>query len=173
MNIECATRDGEVVRMSGKAWQIYVIHSDAKFCKVGIAISAKSRLATLQTASPYRLTLGFAAVVGENGRQLERHVHQALATHQVQGEWFSVGVYMAAASIRRVAANLGFTLSPVSEYRRVKTRPNPKLEPDEGVSFPGLVGKFSRVGWTPPLDITTEQNADVGRFLSAVFKRRF
>jgi hypothetical protein len=56
-------------------------------CKIGHAQNAKSRLASLQTASPSKLVLE-AVLTGDRG--LESHLHQRFARHRLKGEWFTI-----------------------------------------------------------------------------------
>jgi hypothetical protein len=56
-------------------------------CKIGRAQNAKSRLSSLQTASPTKLALE-ATLPGD--RELEQQLHQRFAAHRLKGEWFAI-----------------------------------------------------------------------------------
>jgi Meiotically up-regulated gene 113 len=61
-------------------------------CKIGFASNPKKRLAGLQTASPYRLSL--YATVGPLSRKealiVEERFHKARSRYRMAGEWFEI-----------------------------------------------------------------------------------
>ncbi len=68
---------------------VYVICSDARFYKIGIAQDVQSRLADLQVASPHRLEL-VRAFATSHPRRAETYLHKQFAEFRVQGEWFEL-----------------------------------------------------------------------------------
>lgn len=60
--------------------------------KVGITKSIASRFNTLQTASPNKLEVYFAAPVPnrENAAKIEKGFHHVLRKHRLNGEWFDI-----------------------------------------------------------------------------------
>ena len=64
---------------------VYFIQCSAGPIKIGVAVNIAERLKALQTASPFRLHL-IACIVG--GYELEAKLHDRLAVHRLQGEWF-------------------------------------------------------------------------------------
>jgi hypothetical protein len=66
------------------------LNSSARMFKIGVSANVKSRLATLQTASPYRLQLNeaWAAPSRALAAGLERTLHTELDRFRVCGEWF-------------------------------------------------------------------------------------
>lgn len=60
--------------------------------KVGITKSIASRFATLQTASPNKLEVYFAAPVPTRGnaQNIEKGFHHVLRKHRLNGEWFEL-----------------------------------------------------------------------------------
>ena len=85
---------------------IYVIDTDRGVCKVGISNNPTERLANLQTASPFRLRLVYAAIHSEAAR-LEVLVHHALRHKLAYGEWFCVTAAVAQDEIAKAAASIG------------------------------------------------------------------
>ena len=85
---------------------IYIIDTDRGVCKVGISNNPTERLANLQTASPFRLRLVYAAIHSDAAR-LEAMVHHALRERLAYGEWFSVPAPVAQDAIWKAAAQIG------------------------------------------------------------------
>ena len=103
---------------------IYVIDTDRGVCKVGISNNPVERLANLQTASPYKLRLDYAAIHSEASR-LEVMVHHSLRDKLAYGEWFCVPAPVARDAIAKAAAQIG--------------------KPIEGTGY-GVAGRMKR-GW--------------------------
>lgn len=67
---------------------VYIIRmGDTNYFKVGISRDVNERLASLQTATPFALTLVDYAEQ-ENSLEVERDIHRALREYQVRNEWF-------------------------------------------------------------------------------------
>lgn len=64
-----------------------VVTSDKNYCKIGYSKDPDSRLATLQTSHPEKLTL--AAVI-EGTIKEEKELHKQMAEHRVNLEWFNL-----------------------------------------------------------------------------------
>lgn len=86
---------------------VYVIAGDHGRVKVGSSLDPMSRIATLQTGSPFPLRIPYCAAAGVNYEAVEKEAHSILAPHNSQGEWFSVPVDMAVAAINAAAFRLG------------------------------------------------------------------
>jgi len=72
---------------------VYLVKCEGShYYKIGLSIDPLARLASLQTACPFRLlllqTCGFPDY--EPARQAERQAHNALAKHRVHNEWFEL-----------------------------------------------------------------------------------
>lgn len=82
----CALRDAALELMTGDEQRVYFcqLESDGPI-KIGISFDAKKRVAGLQTANPYKLTL-LGHVPG--GALLEDALHKRFATDRIHGEWF-------------------------------------------------------------------------------------
>lgn len=63
----------------------FILDSDRKLIKIGIAKDVEHRIAALQTASPTDLRI-VGCLAG--ARDLERTIHELLAVDRVRGEWF-------------------------------------------------------------------------------------
>jgi hypothetical protein len=89
---------------------LYLIREQHGLYKVGIAHNVRVRLSTLQSATPYELTV-CATVEVKRGLQAEAFVHSLLEPYHVKGEWFklpseqtfhnAVKKYRAALRVRR------------------------------------------------------------------------
>lgn len=64
--------------------------TDDGIYKIGIANDVESRLAQLQTGSPYELEI-MECYEFENAEIAERAIHQAYSKHRIRGEWFRLG----------------------------------------------------------------------------------
>lgn len=94
---------------------IYLISCNGYF-KVGIANDVESRLAQLQTGSPYELQIE-ECYEFENSEIVEKAIHQAWKANRVRGEWFDKGVnkVTAVSEFQRICAALGgFVYRPES-----------------------------------------------------------
>lgn len=70
--------------------------------KVGVSNDPESRLASLQTASPYDLSLvaKFLLPSREIAIQMEQCFHHMARAHRLRGEWFDMPPHSAVASFR-------------------------------------------------------------------------
>ena len=83
---------------------VYVVAGNpAGPCKIGIAGSAKGRVSALQTGNPERLRV-WAVVRALKPEALERAAHSVLRGHHLTGEWFSVSVGHAVATLNDLVA---------------------------------------------------------------------
>ena len=64
---------------------VYVISSQNKHYKIGVAKSPIRRLRELQTAHPFRLAI---AAVADWPNSAERRIHSILRPYRLRGEWF-------------------------------------------------------------------------------------
>jgi len=87
---------------------IYVIRGDYNMVKIGVSSNPDARCAALQTGSPYRIELWFAAPVTGNAYGVESEAHDILVSNGVpmNGEWFDVTPELAIAAIRTAADKL-------------------------------------------------------------------
>ena len=87
---------------------VYVIQARGQnHVKVGISADPNARLRNLQTASPYPLTLSYAAAVKSNDASaIEADAKYRLGHYQLEGEWFSVSPEMAVAAISAASFSL-------------------------------------------------------------------
>ena len=94
---------------------IYVIRGDYNMVKIGVSSNPDARCAALQTGSPYRIELWFAAPVTGNAYGVESEAHDILVSNGVpmNGEWFDVTPELAIAAIRTAADKLGQPLFKV------------------------------------------------------------
>lgn len=90
---------------------IYIITTDRGVVKVGISDNPIERLANLQTGSPFRLRLVYAAVHSD-ARRIETIVHHKLKDKLAYGEWFSVNQEVARQAILDAARSIG---KPINE----------------------------------------------------------
>jgi hypothetical protein len=71
---------------------VYVISAPGGFYKVGITKNdVNTRLQTLQTGSPQRLTpeaITAVSPIGVDAAEMERGMHDLLAAYRTSGEWF-------------------------------------------------------------------------------------
>ncbi len=57
--------------------------------KIGITVTDRSRMKSLQTGNPRPLTPGMILPC-KHARNIERRVHELLAPYRLSGEWFDV-----------------------------------------------------------------------------------
>ena len=95
---------------------VYLIEGAPGHIKIGISRDPISRLATLQTASPFPLRLAFS-VATPSALNVEREAHAILAAHRAEGEWL-VDQEMAIAAIFGAASRLGVRLGEMPERKR-------------------------------------------------------
>lgn len=84
---------------------VYVMLSENGPIKVGIAADPKARLASIQSASPWKITLVHASEHKDAGI-IERAVHLALRDRRLTGEWFSATADEAIEAIKRVTGEI-------------------------------------------------------------------
>ena len=87
---------------------VYVISVPTKDrCKIGITRNLKSRLSSLQTGSPWRLTVEHLVATGceKIARSVEHSAHRKLADKALIGEWFNVKPATAASLIDQIYKN--------------------------------------------------------------------
>lgn len=65
----------------------FITNREQNVCKIGVARNVKARLASLQTASPAKLTLE-AALPGSV--ELEQDLHARFSACRLKGEWFAI-----------------------------------------------------------------------------------
>ena len=83
---------------------IYVIGPEQGLQKVGLATDPRSRLATLQTASPFDLLLhASVAVPFGHAHTIERQAHRLLVRSCVRNEWFETTPADAIAAVHAAA----------------------------------------------------------------------
>jgi hypothetical protein len=91
---------------------LYIIEADYTLAermecfKVGITNSVRSRLSSLQTGAPFRLTVVRTICLPnrEVARVFERRMHEALNTWCVTGEWFCAYLTGALCELDSIAA---------------------------------------------------------------------
>lgn len=79
-----------------KRLAIYMIVSDETLrTKVGVSSNPASRLATMQTGSPEKLSLVWSTdyMDATFARLVEAEVHSLLAPWRAHGEWFDLGCH--------------------------------------------------------------------------------
>jgi len=59
------------------------------FVKIGIAVNVHARLASLQTGSPFKLTL-LTSFASGSPQEEEEAIHALLEQYRVRGEWFEL-----------------------------------------------------------------------------------
>jgi hypothetical protein len=82
---------------------VYVIKGDHGRVKVGVSVDPKARLADLQTASPFKLSLEWVGAVASSGFAIEDEAHKILDARRCEGEWFECPVEAAAAAVTAAA----------------------------------------------------------------------
>lgn len=98
---------------------IYVIGPWQGLQKVGLTTDPQSRLATLQTASPFDILMhASVAVPFREAHAFERRAHQILARTRVRNEWFETTPADAVAAVHSAAAPF---------KRRTTAAPNPAV----------------------------------------------
>lgn len=104
----CDPPAGDLDAALAATTRLYVIACGGDFRKLGLARQPRRRLATLQLANPYRLTLERSVAVPEIGaRYAEAWAHAKLAHAHERGEWFKIADTLAAQVIAE-AARRGF-----------------------------------------------------------------
>lgn len=96
---------------------VYVVKGDHRLAKIGVTTNPNARLATLKTASGFRLSLAFTGATASpnSAFAIEREAHRVLDRHRVEGEWFDIPAELAIATVWAAAASLGERLTD-AEY---------------------------------------------------------
>ena len=95
---------------------IYVIGPAQGLQKVGLATDPRSRLATLQTASPFDLVLhASVAVPFGHAHAIERQAHRLLVRSCIRNEWFETTPADAIAAVHAAAAPWVRKAAPATE----------------------------------------------------------
>lgn len=79
---------------------VYVFVGSNGLRKIGISKNVRSRLAQIQTASPFKVTLELAEECAD-AEAIEGRAHRALAEKRAFGEWFEVTAKEARDAIER------------------------------------------------------------------------
>lgn len=93
---------------------VYVIQGAPGLVKIGVTTDPRTRLANLQTGSPYPLEFVAIAATPGDGYDIEATAHLALGLYQVSGEWFRISPRAAVEELARAARRLGQPLLSVS-----------------------------------------------------------
>ena len=110
-------------------------HFQTKY-KIGIAQDVQTRLAQLQTGSPYVLEV-MECYGYENAEVVERALHQAFKKQRIQGEWFILDNIQATETLPEICVMLGGTVGIVED----KSEPD-EVEEAEEMAIPTDGGKF-------------------------------
>ena len=110
-------------------------HFQTKY-KIGIAQDVQTRLAQLQTGSPYVLEV-MECYGYENAEVVERALHQAFKKQRIQGEWFVLDYIQATETFSKTCVMLGGTVGIVED----KSEPN-EVEEAEEMAIPTNGGKW-------------------------------
>lgn len=94
---------------------VYVIRGQHNLVKIGVSTNPAARLATLQTASPFKLELAFLARTNSDGYAIERRAHDLLSKQRTEGEWFDIPSELAASALMGAAAELKIPLKATNE----------------------------------------------------------
>ncbi len=104
---------------------VYVAAASAEGpCKIGSAIDPHRRLRALQTGSARSLSLYMVEPIGITAKQIERAVHEILASRRAGGgkEWFDVAPAEAAAAVRAAAITANSSLDDNLSLDELQTR---------------------------------------------------
>jgi hypothetical protein len=96
---------------------VYVICGDHGMSKIGVSTDPNSRIAGLQTGSPFPLKFEYIGMTAGDGYDIEAAAHELLDRHRGSGEWFSVPPEMAVAAVSAAAHKLGYALTPIPQSR--------------------------------------------------------
>ena len=94
---------------------VYVIAGEHGLTKVGISQDPAARLATLQTASPFRLRLAHIAPANGRAFEVEQEAHLILQNCRQSGEWFATSPEMAIAAVYAASDRIGAPLTAPTE----------------------------------------------------------
>ncbi len=119
---------------------VYVIGPEQGLQKIGLATDPRSRLATLQTASPFDLLLHASVAVPFGAAPaIERQAHRLLVRSCIRNEWFDTTPDEATAAVHTAAAPWLKKATPAttptahlspSEWRISRAERRPVLPPD-------------------------------------------
>jgi hypothetical protein len=68
--------------------KLYVISDESNRLKIGVTCDVVSRLKTLQTGNPEKLTVLYDEEI-KNPTKIERYLHRHFHEYRLNGEWFS------------------------------------------------------------------------------------
>lgn len=83
---------GSILESSNTQVSVYVLEANG-ICKVGVAKSITTRVASMQTGNPYKIEVvaEFRFNDERTARDIEAEVHRMLTHYRMQGEWFNTG----------------------------------------------------------------------------------
>jgi hypothetical protein len=133
----------------------FITARERNVCKIGIARDVDARRASLQTASPVKLTVE-AVIPGS--RDLERQLHERFAEHRLSGEWFTITDELDAL-IAESAANV---VVPLPVTKPLTKRLSDEELADRSVArdrvlFAEAMRDFERAGLTVPTEMPRER----------------
>jgi predicted GIY-YIG superfamily endonuclease len=98
---------------------VYVITNNNGMSKIGISRTPEKRLATLQTASPYKLDMTYLAA-HSHAERVEQEAHKLLKKHRSHGEWFACAPCIAEDAVNRAAARIGRPVVQIKDGKMVE-----------------------------------------------------
>jgi hypothetical protein len=98
---------------------VYVITNNNGMSKIGISRTPEKRLATLQTASPYKLRMTYLAA-HSHAERVEQEAHKLLKGNRSYGEWFLCAPGIAEDAVNRAAARIGMPVVPLKNGEMVE-----------------------------------------------------
>lgn len=119
---------------------VYVIEGAPGHVKIGFSRDPVSRLASLQTASPFPLRLAFN-MPSARAFDIEQEAHAILAAHRGEGEWFLADKEMAIAAIFGAASRLRVSLGN-------DPSPTTGIPTDEKIALVGILLFYVLMYWT-------------------------
>lgn len=103
-------------REEARGYYVYVVHevSAPGICKIGVATDPMARFSALQVGNWREMALAGAFGVGNQsfGLEVEKAVHDALASRHCRGEWFRVEAQDACRQVLNCIQSLGGAQSP-------------------------------------------------------------
>jgi hypothetical protein len=78
--------------MSDEKEVVYLIQHEHGYIKIGRSTNPKQRVATLETATPYELTV-IGAIDASDPVETERRLHDKYEDQCKSGEWFSLDAH--------------------------------------------------------------------------------
>lgn len=123
---------------------VYLIRCNDNFqtkYKIGIAQDVQTRLAQLQTGSPYVLEVtecyGY-----ENAEVVERALHQAFKSQRIQGEWFELNYIQATEDFPKICAMLGGSVGFLQDD---KSDPDDVEEAEDALGYQPTIEDVKRI----------------------------